>query len=221
MARAYGVEAEIDIGFTEAEHPDVSSVRHASAIQRLVSESVLPGSFNPLHLGHEQMAAIAGQITGLEVVYELAVLNVDKPPLEEEEIVRRLNGLEDLPQIMVDPAGIEQICSIGKSDPRLDLKMLLCLSCVDYEEYFQLVYFLHSLDREQTLVVKTEVSYEDPVLPSVSSVWAAAEWYEREASDLFGVKFEGNPDSSPLLLYEGFGGFPGRKSFPFYEYREF
>ena len=118
MARAYGVEAEIDIGFTEAEHPDVSSVRHASAIQRLLSGevglviaersgemvpiesgkagpfAVLPGSFNPLHLGHEQMAAIAGQITGLEVVYELAVLNVDKPPLEEEEIVRRLNGLE-------------------------------------------------------------------------------------------------------------------------------
>jgi NADH-quinone oxidoreductase subunit C len=92
---------------------------------------------------------------------------------------------------------------------------------VDYEDHFQLVYFLHSLDREQTLVVKTEVSYEDPVLPSVSHVWAAAEWYEREASDLFGVKFDGNPDSSPLLLYEGFGGYPGRKSFPFYEYREF
>ena len=118
MSRAYGVEAEIHIGFTEAEHPDVSSFRHASAIRRLLSGevglviaersgamvpiesgkagpfAVLPGSFNPFHLGHEQMAAIAGQITGLEVVYELAVLNVDKPPLEEEEIVRRLNGLE-------------------------------------------------------------------------------------------------------------------------------
>ena len=118
MSRAYGVEAVIDIGFTEAEHPDVSSVRHASAIRRLLSGevglviaersgemvpfesgkagpfAVLPGSFNPLHLGHEQMAAIAGEITGLEVVYELAVLNVDKPPLEEEEILRRLNGLE-------------------------------------------------------------------------------------------------------------------------------
>jgi NADH:ubiquinone oxidoreductase subunit C len=129
--------------------------------------------------------------------------------------------LSDLPQIIVEPAGIDQVCRIAKDDPRLDLKMLLCLSCVDYEDHFQLVYFLHSLDREQTLVVKTEVSYEDPVLPSVSHVWAAAEWYEREASDLFGVKFDGNPDSSPLLLYEGFGGYPGRKSFPFYEYREF
>ena len=129
--------------------------------------------------------------------------------------------LSDLPQVTVDCTGIDQVCRIAKSDPKLDLKMLLCLSCVDYEERFQLVYFLHSLDREQTLVVKTDVTYENPSLPSVSEVWAAAEWYEREASDLFGVVFEGNPDSSPLLLYEGFDGFPGRKSFPFYEYREF
>lgn len=129
--------------------------------------------------------------------------------------------LSDLPQLTIDCAGVEQACRAAKNDDGLDLKMLLCLSCVDYEEHFQLVYFLHSLEKEQTLVLKTNVPYENPALPSVSGVWAAAEWYEREASDLFGVTFEGNPDSSPLLLYEGFGGHPGRKSFPFYEYREF
>ena len=129
--------------------------------------------------------------------------------------------LFDIPQITVEAAGIDQVCRLAKTDSSLDLKMLHCLSCVDYEEHFQLVYFLHSLEREQTLVIKTSVPYENPVLPSVSGVWAAAEWYEREASDLFGVTFEGNPDPSPLLLYEGFGGHPGRKSYPFYEYREF
>ena len=129
--------------------------------------------------------------------------------------------LSDLPQLTIDSAAIEQACRLAKNDVRLDLKMLLCLSCVDYEEHFQLVYFLHSLEKEQTLVLKTNVPYESPALPSVSGVWAAAEWYEREASDLFGVTFEGSADSSPLLLYEGFGGHPGRKSFPFYEYREF
>lgn len=142
-----------------------------------------------------------------------------------EELFRDFNPqrglLSDLPQVTVDPAGIDRVCEIAKNDPKLALKMLLCLSCVDYEEHFLLVYFLHSLEKEQTLVVKTGVSYESPALPSVSAVWAAAEWYEREASDLFGVTFEGNPDSSPLLLYEGFDGFPGRKSYPFYEYREF
>ena len=129
--------------------------------------------------------------------------------------------LSDFPQLTIDSAAIEQACRLAKNDARLGLKMLLCLSCVDYEEHFQLIYFLHSLEKEQTLVLKTSVPYDNPALPSVSGVWAAAEWYEREASDLFGVTFEGIPDSSPLLLYEGFGGHPGRKSFPFYEYREF
>ena len=129
--------------------------------------------------------------------------------------------LAELPQVTVDCAGIDRVCRLAKDDPKLGLKMLLCLSCVDYEESFQLVYFLHSLEREQTLVVKTNLPYENPSLPSVAGVWAAAEWYEREASDLFGVVFEGNPDAAPLLLYEGFDGYPGRKSYPFYEYREF
>ena len=129
--------------------------------------------------------------------------------------------LADLPQVTVDAASIDRVCQLAKDDPQLALKMLLCLSCVDYEEYFQLVYFLHSLDQERTLVIKANVPYDNPRLPSVAGVWAAAEWYEREARDLFGVEFDGNPDAAPLLLYEGFEGFPGRKEFPFYEYREF
>ena len=49
----------------------------------------------------------------------------------------------------------------------------------------------------------------------------AADWHEREAHDLFGVSFEGPPDLAPLLLYDDFEGYPGRKEFPFNEYREF
>jgi len=99
--------------------------------------------------------------------------------------------------------------------------MLLCLACVDYEERFELVYFLQSLARERSLVIKTSVPYDEPELPSVSAVWPAADWYEREAHDLFGVSFVGNPDLSPLLLYPEFQGFPGRKEYDFYDYREF
>ena len=57
-----------------------------------------------------------------------------------------------------------------------------------------------------------------PACPRWPGCGPAAEWYEREARDLFGVEFDGNPDAAPLLLYEGFEGFPGRKEFPFYEY---
>ena len=129
--------------------------------------------------------------------------------------------LHDLPQIIIEPEDIVPISRLAKDDSRLDFKLLHCLACVDYQEYFQLVYFLHSLQHEHTLVVKANVPFENPHLPSVSSVWMAADWYEREAHDLFGVVFDGHPELAPLLLYEGFEGYPGRKEFPFYEYQEF
>jgi NADH-quinone oxidoreductase subunit C len=129
--------------------------------------------------------------------------------------------LHDLPQLTVEPEDILRVCRLAKDEPRLDFKLLLCLTCVDYREHFQVVYFLHSIDCEQTLVIKTNLSYADPRLPSVTSVWQAADWYEREAHDLFGVVFEGHPNLAPLLLYEEFEGYPGRKEYPFYEYQEF
>ena len=129
--------------------------------------------------------------------------------------------LHDLPQLTIEPEEIASVCRLAKDHPELDFKLLLCLTCVDYQEYLQMVYFLHSIDREQTLVIKTNVPYVDPRLPSVTSVWQAADWYEREAHDLFGVVFEGHPDLAPLLLYEEFEGYPGRKEYPFYEYQEF
>ena len=117
MAQSFGVEADINIGFTQVERPEIDTRRHPNPIQRLLAEEVdlvvvdegastpleegspgplvvLPGSFNPLHDGHRKMARVAREITGLETVFELAVVNVDKPPLEETEIRRRLNGLK-------------------------------------------------------------------------------------------------------------------------------
>ena len=130
-------------------------------------------------------------------------------------------ALGDLPQITLPSAGIVSAGMACRDDASLDCRMLLCLACVDYEERFELVYFLQSLGQEQTLVLKTDVSYERPALPSVCEVWPAADWYEREAHDLFGVAFDGHPDLSPLLLYPEFDGYPGRRSYDFYEYREF
>ncbi len=127
----------------------------------------------------------------------------------------------DLPQVVIDSPHIAEACRVAKDDPRLDFRRLLCLACVDYREYLQLVYILHSIGREQTLVIKTNVPAENPQLPSVTSVWRAAGWYEREAHDLFGVNFAGHPNLAPLLLYDSFEGHPGRKEFPFHEYQEF
>ena len=129
--------------------------------------------------------------------------------------------LGDLPQVTVPAAHIVDVCRACRDDAALDCQLLLCLACVDYEERFDLVYFLQSLKQERTLVVKAGVPYDAPSLPSVAGVWPAADWYEREAHDLFGIVFQGHPDLSPLLLYPEFEGFPGRKSYSFFEYREF
>ena len=129
--------------------------------------------------------------------------------------------LNDLPLITVQMEDLVAVCEKLKTEPNLDFKMLLCMSCVDYLEYFQMVYFVHSLQHEQTLVVKVNTSYENPSVPSVTGIWKAANWYEREAHDLFGVKFADHPDLSPILLYDEFEGYPGRKEFPFHDYQEF
>ena len=156
--------------------------------------------------------------------------------------------LSDLPQVSVDRRHVADVCRAMKDDERIAAKMLLCLAAVDYppgggggghapargratEESHEeeeppagrveMVYVLQSLEPERTVVLKTEAPYDDPVVPSVSSVWRAADWYEREAHDLFGVSFDGHPDLSPLLLYDDFDGHPGRKEYPFFEYREF
>ena len=129
--------------------------------------------------------------------------------------------LGDLPQVTVPAEHIVEACLTCRDDAELDGRMLLCLACVDYEVRFELVYFLQSLAQERTLVIKANVSYDAPSLPTVIGVWPAADWYEREAHDLFGVVFEGHPDLSPLLLYPEFEGFPGRKEYAFNEYREF
>jgi NADH-quinone oxidoreductase subunit C len=138
-----------------------------------------------------------------------------------KDFAPQAGALDNIPQVSFDKKHTLEACRLMKDDPRIGAHMLLCLACVDYTEYFQMVYILQSLRPERTLVLRTDIPYSDATIPSVTSVWRAADWYEREAHDLFGVSFDGHPDMSPLLLYEGFEGFPGRKEFPFNEYQEF
>ena len=138
-----------------------------------------------------------------------------------EDFQPQITASLDLPEIIVKPEYIVDVCRVAKEEPRLSFKLLLCLAAVDYKEYFQIVYVLLSLEHEHKIIVKTDVPYDDPHLPTVTPVWRGADWYEREAHDLFGVVFDGHPNLSPLLLYEGFEGYPGRKDHPFHDYQEY
>ena len=176
-----------------------------------------PAGGGPGHQGEEENAEV-------DVLAGLTPARRELLALAEgllEDYSPQAGAMDDLPLMVVQPDHVQDVCRIAKNDPGLDCKLLLCLTCVDYQEYLQMVYFLHSLDREQTLVIKTDVPYDEPRLPSVTGIWQAADWYEREAHDLFGVVFDGHPGLTPLLLYDEFEGFPGRKEYPFYEYQEF
>ena len=122
--------------------------------------------------------------------------------------------------IVANPEDVPALCLLARDNPRMDFNYLRCLCVVDYNDRLEVNYHLFSLDKRHKMVVKTNLSPDDPEVETVIGVWAGADWYEREGHDLFGVVFTGHPNLVPLLLYEGFEGFPGRKSFPFHDYDE-
>ncbi len=122
--------------------------------------------------------------------------------------------------VVVESGEVEEVCRRAREHPALDFDYLRSLSVVDYVERLEVNYHLLSLSMRHKMVVKTNLPPDDPRVPTVTGVWRGANWFEREGHDLFGVLFEGHPDLSPLLLYEGFEGHPGLKSFPFHEYDE-
>ncbi len=89
------------------------------------------------------------------------------------------------------------------------------LTAVDWikEERIELVYHLWSYARREERVVKIDLPRAQPELPSVADVWRAAEWYEREQFDLFGVAFLGHPDLRRILLPDDWPGHPMRKDY--------
>lgn len=122
--------------------------------------------------------------------------------------------------VTIQPDQVAEVGRILKDDAESAFDLLHCLAVVDYEDRFELVYQLYSIAKNHHFALKASVTPEDPRLPSVISVWSGVDWFEREGHDLFGIVFEGHPNLAPLLLYEEFDGYPGRKSYPFNDYRE-
>lgn len=103
-----------------------------------------------------------------------------------------------------------------KEDPELDCNLLLDVCGVDYpdrDRRFEVVYHLKSLRKGHMVRVKVPLGEEDPVLPSAYGIWKAADWFEREAYDMFGIRFEGHPNLKRILTHEAFQGHPLRKDY--------
>jgi NADH-quinone oxidoreductase subunit C len=109
-----------------------------------------------------------------------------------------------------------------RDDPNLQFGILIDIAGVDYParaNRFEVVYHLLSPRKNMRLRVKLDANDVDPV-PSAIPVYPAANWYEREAYDMYGILFSGHPDLRRLLTDYGFQGFPLRKDFPLTGYVE-
>jgi NADH-quinone oxidoreductase subunit C len=109
------------------------------------------------------------------------------------------------------------VCRFLKQEKKYKFDMLVDLCAVDYlgkKERFEVVYHLYSVEHGRRLRLKVRVKEDDALVPSVCSIWKAANWFEREAFDLFGVHFEGHPNLKRILTFEGFEGHALRKDYP-------
>ncbi len=123
--------------------------------------------------------------------------------------------------VTIKKEGIKDLCAALKNDPQFTFNVLMDLSCVDYlfweekEFRFEVVYNLFSLLKNRRLFIKARVPEADPTMDSVTSFWPAANWYEREVWDMFGIEFKGHPHLKRILMYEEFKGHPLRKDYPY------
>ena len=117
---------------------------------------------------------------------------------------------------------IVEVLTLLRDDPACKFEVLIDICGVDYperKERFDVVYHLLSPRLNQRVRVKITTDETAPVA-SVNNVFPAANWYEREAYDLYGIRFTGHPDLRRILTDYGFQGYPMRKDFPLTGYVE-
>ena len=118
------------------------------------------------------------------------------------------------PYIKISASSVKEIATTLRQDPELQFDYLMCLSGVDNgKNILSVVYHLSSMQHRHKITVKVEVPADKPEVPSVSSIWPTANWHEREAYDLIGIKFIGHPDLRRMLLPEDWEGHPLRKDY--------
>jgi NADH-quinone oxidoreductase subunit C len=118
--------------------------------------------------------------------------------------------------LTVDPGDVSSVLTFLRDDVQCGFVSFIDLSGADYpsrDRRFDVVYHLLSPRQNLRIRVKVMTDEETPV-PSVVDVYPAADWYEREAYDLYGILFSGHPDLRRILTDYGFEGHPLRKDFP-------
>ncbi|MBI5287216.1 MAG: NADH-quinone oxidoreductase subunit C [Deltaproteobacteria bacterium] len=114
------------------------------------------------------------------------------------------------------------LCRFLKEDPELNFNFLVDVCGVDYlpqPPRFEVVYHFYSIPKKHRLRIKVRTE-DGETVPSVTSIWKAANWVEREAYDMFGIVFEGHPDLRRIYMPQDWEGFPLRKDYPLRGYKD-
>ena len=138
-----------------------------------------------------------------------------------DELTRGLRGLaeeevrfrEEL-TLLVPRERILEALSRARGQGFIQLTDLTALDRHPLEPRFEVVYLLTSLEPPARLRLKTRAAGGDPVVPSAAGVYAGANWLEREVFDMFGIRFDGHPDLTRILMPEDWEGHPLRKDYP-------
>jgi NADH-quinone oxidoreductase subunit C len=126
-------------------------------------------------------------------------------------------GSVDFATIYVPAASLVETCRALRDTPSLRFNVLIEVTAADYlprEPRFEVVYVLVSIEHKLRMRMKVRLHGSDAHLTTVTGVWPAANWLEREVWDLFGIVFDGHPDPRRLLMPEDWDGFPLRKDSP-------
>jgi NADH-quinone oxidoreductase subunit C len=142
---------------------------------------------------------------------------------KENPVVRRVlescpaasfvNTRGTTPLILVPADEFLKVARLAKEGDGLEFNYLVSVTAVDYWDYFEVCYLLHSIHLGNSLELKVHVERDEPVLPSVTGIWRGADIQEREVYDLMGVEFSGHPNLTRVLLWDDFEGHPLRKDF--------
>ena len=127
--------------------------------------------------------------------------------------------------LVIRAPALRAVAKFLKETPALDFNFLMDLTAVDYlfyaggriqkEPRFEVVYHFYSLKHNHRIRLKVPLDDKNPEVDSLSDLWASANWYEREAWDMFGIRFKGHPNLKRILMYEEFQGHALRKDYPF------
>jgi NADH-quinone oxidoreductase subunit C len=137
-------------------------------------------------------------------------------------VIEQVKFDRDEMSIHVERSSIREACALLRDDPACPFNFLSDVTCVDWypsEPRFEVIYQLLSIPQKERVRLKVRLGGDSPAVESVTSIWPAANFFEREVYDLFGIRFTGHPYLRRIQMPENWEGHPLRKDYPVEGYR--